>query len=183
MPKNDNVKSLRLHESVKKNISEEAASIMAEKIYLSKSADFKRKFKWANDVCAYLESNFSDDQIKRIRMDSSCTPSPKYIEAVRKLYQASKNLDEFCDKYNTEYTGEHSIWYENDVLFFSYPYCYCDCVQRVDGRISRTWCLCSLGYTKKLFDNVLECDTEVELVESIKTGGSRCVMSITHKKS
>ncbi|HBR31440.1 MAG: DUF6144 family protein [Eubacteriales bacterium] len=188
MPKNDNVKSIRLYESVRNNIGEEAADSMAEIVYLSKSADFKRKFKWANEVCSYLENNYNDDQIKRIRMGCSCTPPPKYIEAVKKLYQESESLDEFCEKYNAAYGGNHSLWHEGNaventaVLFFSYPHCYCDCVQRVDGIVSKTWCLCTLGYTKKLFDAVLECDTEVELIESVKTGGNRCVMSISHKK-
>lgn len=64
MPKNDNVKSIRLYESVKNNISKEVADSMAENVYLSKSADFKRKFMWANDVCNYLESNFDDEKIR-----------------------------------------------------------------------------------------------------------------------
>ncbi len=181
MPKNDNVKSIRLYESVKNNISKEVADSMAEKVYLSKSADFKRKFKWANDVCNYLESNFDSEQIKEIRMGCSCTPAPKYIEAVKKMYQTSENLDEFCEKYNTTFAGKHSIWHENDVLFFSYPHCLCDCVQQVDGQVSKTWCLCTLGYTKKLFETVLDYNTEVELIESIKTGGSRCVMEILRR--
>ncbi len=181
MPKNDNVKSIRLYESVKNNVSEEAADSIAEKVYLAKSADFKRKFKWANDVCNYLKINFDDEQIKKIRMSCSCTPPPKYIEAVKKLYQASESLDEFCQKYNTTYEGKHSVWYDGDVLFFSYPSCYCDCVKRVDGQVPTTWCLCTLGYTKKLFDTVLDYNTEVELIESIKTGGIRCIMKITRK--
>lgn len=145
MPKNDNVKSVRQYESVKIYISEEAAEEMAEKVYLSKSADFKRKFKWAKDVCKYLEDNFNDAQIFKIRMGGSCTPSPKYIEEVRKLYVNSENLDGFCKKYNTTYAGKHMICYENNDLFFSYPQCYCYCVQRVDENVSRTWCPCTLG--------------------------------------
>lgn len=128
MPKNDNVKSIRLYESVKNNVSEEAADSITEKVYLSKSADFKRKFKWANDVCGYLESNFNDEQIMQIRMGCSCTPHPKYIEAVKKLYRTSENLDEFCEKYNNAYAGKHNIWHEDEVLFFSYPRCLCDSI-------------------------------------------------------
>lgn len=181
MPKNDNVKSIRLYESVQANVSKEAADKMAETVYLSKSADFKRKFKWANDVCTYLESNFDNSQIKQIRMGCSCIPPPKYMDAVKKLYESSNNVNEFCEKYNAEYAEKHSVWNEGETLFFSYPHCLCDCVQRINEPISKTWCLCTLGYTKKLFDYVLETDTEVELLESIKTGGSRCVMKIEFK--
>ena len=179
MPKNDNVKSIRLYESIKANIGEAAAGKMAETVYLSKSADFKRKYKWANDVCNYLEKNFNAKQAEQIRMGCSCTPPPKYMEAVKKLYQSAANFKDFCDKYNAIYAGKHSVWHEDDTLFFSYHHCMCDCVQRVNEPISKLWCLCTLGYTKKLFDYVLECDTNVELLESIKQGGSRCVIKIT----
>ncbi|MEG1985403.1 MAG: DUF6144 family protein [Oscillospiraceae bacterium] len=126
MPKNDNVKSLRLYESVKTNIGEEAADKMAEAVNLSKSADFKRNFKWANDVCNYLESNFDAEQVEQIRMGCSCTP-PKYMEAVKKLYQSAANLDVFCEKYNAIYADKHSVWNEDEAIFFAYPTCYCDC--------------------------------------------------------
>lgn len=98
-------------------------------------------------------------------MDCSCTPPPKYIEDVRKLYESSGSLDDFCDRYNTAYAGKHSVWHEEDTIFFSYPRCLCDCVQCINETLSKTWCLCTLGYTKKLFDYVLNCDTGIELKE------------------
>lgn len=45
MPKNDNIKSMRLYERVKVNVSEGAADKIAETVYLSKFVGFKRKFK------------------------------------------------------------------------------------------------------------------------------------------
>ena len=183
MPKNDHVKSIRLYESVKNNIGEEAANSIAQTVYLSKSADFKRKFKWANAVCSYLEDHFTGELIRKIRMGCACTPSSKYTNDVRNLYVSSDSLDKFCNRYNTVYAGKHSVWHEENVLFFSYPTCLCDCVQRINESVSETWCLCTLGYTKNLFDSVLGCNTQVELIESVKTGGRRCVMKITGKES
>ena len=96
MPKNDNVKSIRLYESVKANVSEEAADKMTETVYLSKSADFKRKFKWAGDVCAYLEGNFGEEQVSNIRMGCSCTPLPKLIDRLRGLLKKCGDLQCIC---------------------------------------------------------------------------------------
>ncbi len=179
MPKNDNVKSIRLYESVKANIGEVAAEKMAETVYLSKSADFKRKFKWAGDVCAYLDNNFDDEQVKKIRMGCSCTPPPKLTEQLRQMYKKCGDLDTFVREYEASGGGSFTLLFDCDALIFTYPHCYCDCVQRVNEPVSKTWCLCTLGYTKKLFDAVFDCDTEVELLESIKTGGSRCAIKIT----
>lgn len=178
MDQQTNLHAIRLYNCIENTIGKAAADNFAKKLPLSESATFEQKFKWAADMCEYLENTFSWDDIKKIRMDCSCTPPPEYLETVKKLYQDSENLDEFCERYNTTYAGEHSVWHENGVLFLSYSRCFCDCLH-VDGPISKTWCLCSLGFAKKLFDIVLDCNTEAELIESVRTGGMRCVMKIT----
>ena len=180
MPKNDNTKAIHLYDSVKITIGEEAADKMAETVYLSKSADFKRKFKWAGDVCAYLERNFEEEQVKRIRMGCSCAPSLQLIKKLRSMYKRCGSLDAFAREYEALGGGSYTLNYEDGALVLTYPQCYCDCVRRVDEPVSKTWCLCTLGHTKKIFDEVLERETEVELLKSIKTGGSCCVIKISN---
>lgn len=63
MPKNDNAQSIRLVDSLRKNCSDAVAEELAQRYPLSKSADFEKKFKWAEGVCSYLDSNFSEDEI------------------------------------------------------------------------------------------------------------------------
>lgn len=181
VPKNDNVKSVRLYESVKAVAGAEAADKTAQTLYLSSSADYKRKWKWANDVCAYLEENFDSETVKKMRMGCSCTPPPKLMDEGRKLYRESAAPDEFCEKFGAGAEGAFRIWHEDGAFYFSYPTCYCSCIKRADGIISKTWCLCTLGYTKALFDYILERETDVELLESIKTGGEKCSMRITYR--
>ena len=139
MPKNDNVKSIRLYESVKANVGEEAADKLTETVYLSKSADFKRKFKWAGDVCAYLEGNFDEEQVNNIRMGCSCTPPPKLIERLRGVLKKCGDLDAFTREYEASGGGSFTLVCDGDALFFTYPRCYCDCVNRVGEQITKTW--------------------------------------------
>lgn len=179
MAQSTNAQAIRLCDSIEKNVGKADAEDFATKFPLSKFANFQRKFIWANDICKYLEDKYSPQEIKKIRIDCSCNPSKKEMENTRWLYTEATDLDEFVENYNREYAGQHSIWYEGGELFFSYPACYCSCVKRVSETLPETWCLCTLGYTKKLFDYVFECDTAVELIESIKMGGNRCVVKIT----
>lgn len=181
MAKNDNAQAIKLYDSIKENIGDAAAGEVAKLFPLTKSADFNRKFKWAENICTYLESNFSPEQIAKIRFRCSCTLPEKYLEKVKKIYVESTNLDEFTDKYNNEYAGKHQVWHNGSDLYFSYPVCYCSSVKRVNKTLPKTWCLCTVGYTKKLFDYVLDSDTNVELRESIKLGNSRCVIKVTGK--
>jgi len=101
------------------------------------------------------------------------------MEKTKRIFSESAVLNEFIDAYNIEYEGHHTMWYDGEFLYFSYPACYCSCVKRMDKPLSKTWCYCTLAYTKKLFDYALDCGTDVELIESIKTGGSKCVIRVT----
>lgn len=171
-----NLQAIRLYKSIERNIGKAAADDFAEKLPLSKSATFERKFKWAKDVCEYLESTYSRDDIKKIRMDCACGPSKQQMDDLKALFLSSNSLKEFAEKSSCEY---YSIWCEDDTLFLSYPRCYCSCVKRSSETLSEAWCMCTLGYTKRFFDYALNCDTRIELIESVKTGGSRCVIKIT----
>lgn len=181
MPKNDNPQSLKLCESVKKNAGSAAADELSKTLPLSKSADCARKFKWTQNVCAWLEENFNSEQIKNIRTGCSCTPSPVKIERIKRLWESSRDPGDFVSLFNSEFSPDNTVHIEGDTLFFSYPRCFCSCVSRVAETLPQTWCLCSLGYVKKLFSGVLRDDADIRLVESVKLGGSRCVISMKIK--
>ena len=53
MTKNDNAHSLRMVESLKRNIGEAEACEFEKKYPLSKSADIEKKFEWAKATCSY----------------------------------------------------------------------------------------------------------------------------------
>lgn len=184
MPQMTNVQGIKIRNRIEAVFGKADADEFASALPLSKSADYIRKFKWAKDVCNYLESKYTPEQIKMLRMSCSCHPGDKEKENTKRLYNESENLDEFCEKYNREYGNIHPVWQEGNAiengadLFFSYPTCYCSCVKRVNEPISATWCICTLGYAKELFDYALGGETRVELLESVKTGGKRCVIRI-----
>lgn len=177
MPKSDNKHAMNLYNSIEKHISHTAAEDFFEKLPLSKSADHIKKFKWASDVCAYLEECFSKDVIRTIRMDCSCQPGDK-AEKVKKLYESSADYNEFCERFNKEYAPGNILTHEENLLYFSYPKCYCSCIKRGNGNVTESWCICTLGYTEKLFSHALSREVKVELLESVKTGGTKCVMKI-----
>jgi hypothetical protein len=178
MPKSDSPQAVRLYNSLEKHMGHAAAEDFLEKLPLSKSADHNKKFKWANGVCTYLEERFSDEEIRNIRMDCSCSPGTK-AEKVKKLYENSADYDEFCERFNKEYSPGNQLAYDGGALYLSYPTCYCSCINRGDGYVTNSWCVCTLGYTEKLFSCALSGKVNVELLESVKTGGEKCVMKIT----
>ncbi len=182
MPQMTHAQGIRIRDRIGEMFGQADAQEFADALPLSKSADYLRKYKWAKEVCAYLEAKYTPEQIKTLRMSCSCHAGDKEKAHTKRMYDEARSLDEFCETYNAAYSPLHPIWHEGEALFFSYPTCYCSCVKHINEPVSRAWCLCTLGYAKDLFDDVLGCDTEVELIESVKTGGSRCVMKITKRQ-
>lgn len=66
MAKNDNAHSVRLYESLKKNVGEEAANEIAETYPLSKAADIEKRFDWAQNVCEELTKNMMTQLLRKL---------------------------------------------------------------------------------------------------------------------
>jgi hypothetical protein len=176
MPEKINLHAQRLYDSLIKHIDIQSAERI-NSLSLSQTASDKKKFAWAQDICTALENSFDEKTIRSIRMDCACGPSQSRMDEMKMLYNSTKGLEEFTKRLNEANIGV-TAWCEDQELFFSYPTCYCSFVKRINKPLSKTWCYCTLGYTKRMFDYVLGCNTVVELIESIKTGGNRCVIKI-----
>ena len=178
MPKSDNPHAIRLYNSIAKHSDEKTAEMIANKIPLSKSADIDRKFTWAEGICTDLENEFGEETVKAIRMDCACGPEMGKISKLKKLYDSCSSSEEFAKKASAQNAG-FTIESDGNGLILIYPQCYCSCVKRVDKPLSKTWCYCTLGYTKRMFDHVLGREVNVELLESVKTGGNLCKIKMT----
>jgi len=178
MPKSDNPHAIRLRESLTAHSGVETAARIMEALPLPKSADYIKKFDWAEKVCAALEAEFDADTVRAIRMDCACGPETGKINKLKAVFEKSVDMADFAAKANVLQQG-FTIRYERGALFLVYPECYCSCVKRVDKPISASWCDCTLGYTKRMFSNVLSRGVAVSLVESVKTGGKQCIIRIT----
>lgn len=177
MPKNDNPHAVRLYDSIAKHSDEETANRIANEMSLSKSADAAKKFAWAEGVCALLERDFAEDTVKAIRMDCACGPETGKISKLKKLYDSCSGLDDFAARANGQ-NGGFTIEHSNGELILTYPQCYCSCVKRVERPLAKSWCYCTLGYAKRMFENVLGREVDVELMESVKSGGNACRIRI-----
>jgi hypothetical protein len=71
---------------------------------------------------------------------------------------------------------------ETDPLMKRYLACHCplaaSTILKEGTGVSPTWCYCSAGYEKTLFDNVFGESLEVEVLESVLGGAERCRFAI-----
>ena len=177
MPKSDNKHAVNMYNSLEKHIGRAEAEAFNITLPLSKSADYIKKSKWASGVCAWLDDKYSEDEIRKIRMDCSCDPGGR-AEKFKKIYESSTDMASFCEQFTNESPPGSGLSYDGAALYLTYPTCYCSCVKRGDKNLTKAWCYCSLGYAEKMFSSILSRKVKTELMESVKTGGEKCVIKI-----
>jgi hypothetical protein len=105
-------------------------------------------------------------QIKPITMEEYA----KYVEAKVKYDSVSIDGNTIYFQYNS--AAETGLPSEEGA-------CLCPIVETKPAGLSATYCLCSIGYMKEWFDQLLARPLTVELLESTLMGGKRCRFKIT----
>lgn len=179
MPKNDNAHSLRMTAAIRDVLGEEAAADFEMRFSLSKAASIEKKFQWAQAACLDLTERFDKETLLRVREKCICNDGASTARLLRRYKNEAGSLQGMVELFNSRETFAWLEYVSDRELIFCYPQCYCGCVKRVEGLLPEAWCYCTIGYTKKLFEQVLEEPVQAQLLESVKTGGKRCAVRVT----
>jgi predicted hydrocarbon binding protein len=102
--------------------------------------------------------------------------SQAFIEKARKICEKSKDTNDFLEKLSKVYKHLHL---ERNGVYIIYPKCYCFIVKNIPpGKLSATYCNCSRGWAKALFEGALKRPVEVVMEESIRQGDKQCKFKI-----
>ena len=179
MPKNDHPQACRFLASMEKHGKKEDGSSFSEENPLPKSAGGRRKIQWAKDLCVFLDDHYDEESIKAIRMDCACGPKYGYGGSkLKAVYEKNRDPYAFVERANALDLG-FSLEYDGAAYFLIYPQCYCSCVNRSDDLLPRTWCYCTLGYSRRMFGYILGKEVRTELISSVKQGDAVCRIRIT----
>lgn len=136
---------------------------------------------WVKSTMNRLESHFDRVTVKQIRMNCQCGYGmDEKIELVKELVETSSNLEEFANQDKAKAAG---LSCTNGELYLRFPFCPCPMLADVDKLDTDTWCQCTTGYSKVLFEKVFGCEVVVELLKSIKMGDNMCLMKIIPRAS
>jgi len=103
--------------------------------------------------------------------------SQSFIKKVKDIYEKSDGIDDFLENLGRVY--KH-LRREGDKIYVVYPKCYCSQVNKIPkGKLSGTYCNCSRGWAKALFEGALSRPVEVVKEKSIINGDSECKFRIT----
>ncbi len=150
-----------------------AKEIMYENRGLANSKD---NAAWVKSTMARLESRFDFDAIKRIRMNCQCGYGmDEKLALVKELMSSATSMEEFANSDKAKAAG---LFSRDGELYLQFGFCPCPMLTEVDKLQTNTWCQCTTGYSKVLFEKAFDCEVDVELQKSIKTGDDICLMKI-----
>jgi len=132
-----------------------------------------RTEKWITALIAGLDECVDEKEKEKIleRCGRQCQ-SQTFIKKARDIFQKSKNTTDFLDKISQAYKHLHV---EGDKVYIEYPKCYCSQVSKIPkGKLSWTYCDCSRGWAKALFEGALGKPIEVIKEKSIINGDNQC---------
>lgn len=164
-----------IYEAVKE---ESDADVAAEVVYGGEQANHMEKNpEWVKSAMHRLESRFSCETVKKIRMNCQCGYGmDEKLALVKELKTGSASIEELTGSEKAKAAG---LFSKDGELFLQFGFCPCPMLAEVDQLETAAWCQCTTGYSKVLFEKAFACDVDVELLKSIKMGDSVCLMKIT----
>ena len=131
---------------------------------------------WVKSVVKRLESCFDRSTVKQIRANCQCGYGmDEKLALVKELLASSSGIEEFAGQERAAAAG---LSYVDGTLYLQFPFCPCPMLAEVSELETDTWCQCTTGYSKVLFEKAFGCEVEVELLKSVKMGDDCCLMKI-----
>lgn len=136
---------------------------------MSSDADFGRA--WAACLVASLGESLPGDAFGQVMQQ--CGRKCARTHAAKLIEGAKGSVDALLDAFGKD-VGPENATREGDELHLRYPQCYCPMVSAVEDPLPPQYCECGRGFVLEAFSAVASKPVAVELVGSIKRGGSTC---------
>lgn len=131
---------------------------------------------WVKNTMKRLEDNFDEATVKTIRMKCQCGYGmDEKLALLKEILKSSSSLSEFAGNNRAAAAG---LSYSEGNLYLQFSFCPCPMLAEVNRLETDTWCQCTTGYSKVIFEKAFGCEINVELQKSIKMGDEICLMKI-----
>ena len=132
----------------------------------------KHSHRWLMTLLAGLDESVDAKTTARILEGCGRTCiSRSLLAKSRAAGRKSKNTEEFLTRLAGFY---RHLKRSGRRVYVEYPQCYCPLVRGFPGRLPESFCNCSRGWVKELFETGLGRRVEVVLEKSIRQGDDIC---------
>jgi len=138
---------------------------------------YSEKARWIGNMIERIENYVSPKLCTKImeRCGRKCCGITTRKNA-KQFMSESKSIKEFLNKLNKHGIGGGRLRLKGkNTVTGGYDRCYCGQVKKTQKPFpTKTYCQCSVGWYKQLFESALGKEVEVELISSIITGAKTC---------
>lgn len=165
------------------------AKLMVAEIGLSKAERVMRGAEKFKEFSYPAKANYMRGMIQRLKKIAGTTATNKILTScgmmccgvthrklAKHLMQKSRSLGDFIRKLNEKHVGGGRLRLQNKhTITGGYDRCYCGSVSKTGTRFpDLTYCQCSTGWYKQLFETALERPVQVTILQSIISGARTC---------
>jgi len=130
---------------------------------------------WISNLMKNMEQHL--DEKHRIDLLEECGRACAKRHAQKEALKQRGNLGGWIDTLK-KWVGSDNVQREKCSVQVMYSKCFCPLVQDASPLMSKTYCNCSRGWLKEVFETVMEKPVEVRLEDSIMMGGKQCRFTI-----
>ncbi len=137
----------------------------------------QKKFteRWVTNLMQSIDAHL--DEETKINLMESCGRACARESAIGAAEKCEGDLTKLLSTLE-KWIGKGNVQRDGDVVRVIYPRCLCHLVAKGPPRLPDTYCYCSRGWLKEMFETVHGEPVEVELLESIKRGGEQCSFTV-----
>lgn len=142
---------MRLKRGLETTVSKGASDSVMSELPLTPNSTPAERAEWVEKLSSLLENRFDGNTVKAIRQNCYCNENGRLEYTARELKQL----------YTKMFTCESAM------------------LEEAALSQSLTWCQCTAGYNKKLFELVFEAPVDLEILQSIRQVFDYCLLRVT----
>jgi hypothetical protein len=144
---------------------------------------------WLKRFMTVLDNTLDEETIKKLMMTNGKICYQEWIKSTDQQIDVVP-YEQWVARVR-ENVKDGSLQIDGNVIYFQYMgsaetgeaapenVCLCPMVESKPAGLSKTYCLCSVGYVKEMFEQTFGKPVDVQLVDSVLYGGKRCKFKIT----
>ncbi|MBA7648829.1 hypothetical protein ES703_56619 [subsurface metagenome] len=136
----------------------------------------RHKVQWLVDLLKGVQGHIDEKKLAELLEERgrACIGA-SYIQKAKDAAKGAKDTEEFLDNFEKVYPMLHR---EGDKVYVVYPECYCPGMKGFKGEVPYSYCYCSVGWVKEMFEQALKRPIEVELEASVLRGDDACRLRV-----
>jgi len=178
IPPNTDNHIVKLANSLSQHVDEETrAKILEGSEQITTATGPTKKARWVIGAMERMEALVDEGTRINIMEGCNCAKEGR-IQKGKELLKKARDLDEFVEMLEQAHIVGSRLERKGDVIYSYYNRCYCGLVNKSQEKIPLTYCYCSQGYARKVFEGIFEKPIRVELLQSVVNGAPECKFAI-----